>query len=456
MIPAVPQTSTQTILRLDELQEDLPNATRSGIRAFVLFGLVVVTAFIGGAAYWAASSKLDGAVVAPASLVVEGNRRTVEHLEGGIVTEIHVADGDLVEAGQTLLVLDDTDVGVDLDVIESQLADLVVRRARLQAQLAGNDSFNALDVTAAQGAKIDPMRWQKAFVTQKLLFDAETRTRDAEAALTAQQIASLEADLEGLRLQRDFNAKQLDITLLELEGLESLLDKGLVAVTRVNGRRVDVERLNGLDASLRTQEVQAHNEISELRLASIEETTQRDELIATELAEVEAGLAALQPQFLGAKARLKRVAITAPVAGRVVEMKVFTAGGVVRPGAPILDIVPLDEPLIVEARVNTVDIEKLHVGQASRVRLSAFDQTDIPEATGRIVDISADSLEDDRTGQFYYTARVTLDEVQNDQVASLDLLPGMPADLFVNTGERTALTYLTQPLRDRLVRTFIE
>ena len=140
----------------------------------------------------------------------------------------------------------------------------------------------------------------------------------------------------------------------------------------------------------------------------------------------------------------------------MVEMTVFTSGGVIRPGEPILDIVPVDQPLIVEARVNTADIEKLFIGQSSRVRLSAFDQGDVPEAEGIIVDISADSLEDERSGDFYYIARVQLNETQTDDIAALELVPGMPADLFVNTGERTALSYLTQPLSDRIARTFIE
>lgn len=193
-----------------------------------------------------------------------------------------------------------------------------------------------------------------------------------------------------------------------------------------------------------------------MRLTAVGTQTLRDETASNALAQIEASLASLGPQYVGATKRLKRVTITAPVSGRVVEMSVFTAGGVVRPGVPILDIVPVDQPLVVEARVNTADIEKLYVGQPSRVRLSAFDQGEVPEAEGRIVDISADSIEDDRTGEFYYVARVKLNQDQSDQIAGLDLLPGMPADLFVNTGERTALSYFAQPLSDRLARTFTE
>ena len=296
---------------------------------------------------------------------------------------------------------------------------------------------------------------------QKFDFETEptvdlTITGTDKGALTEQRVSSLTDQIRGLQAQRASNARQLDIVRQELSNLETLLDKGLIAVARVNARRVEAERLTGVDAVLHAQEAQSRNEISALRLSTVATQTLRDEAASTELAQIEASLATLEPQYTGAVERLKRVAIVAPVSGRVVEMTVFTAGGVIRPGAPILDIVPLDEPLVVEARVNTADIEKLYVGQSSRVRLSAFDQGDVPEAQGTIVGISADSLEDERTGQFYYVARVKLDDEQTSDVAALDLVPGMPADLFVNTGERTALSYLTQPLSDRLARTFIE
>ncbi len=456
MTPVVYNQPAQGVLRLEDFNRVEQKVPGSGIKGFVALGLLVVAGFVGGAAYWAAASKLDGAVVAPASFVVEGNRKTVEHLDGGIVRSILVADGDLVEAGQTLVELDSTDLDVNLDVISSQLGELTVRRARLIAQIKGQESFDLADVVTLQRVAMRSVNLDHAFVTQKQLFDADIQTRKAEQNLLDQQIANLRDQISGLQAQRQANGRQMDITREELGNLETLLAKGLVAANRVNSRRVEVERLIGVDASLTTQEAQARNQISELQLASIGAQSQRIGAASAELAQVEALLATLEPQYAGAVERRKRVAVTAPVSGRVVGLTVFTAGGVVRPGEAILDIVPADQPLVVEARVNTADIEKLYVGQSTRVRLSAFDQGDIPEATGTISDLSADSLEDDRTGEPYYLAQVRLDREQPDQVTALELLPGMPADLFVNTGERTALSYLAQPLRDRLARTFIE
>ena len=400
MTSALTPIAQTSVLRLEDYNQIPTKAQGSGITWLIIFGLLVVTGFVAGTAYWATASKLDGAVVAPASFVVEGNRKTVQHLDGGIVSDIKVKNGDLVEAGQTLLELDNTDLGVDLDVIKSQISDLSVRRARLVTQLKGGDGFEQDDVAGAMRVALEPAAWSDAFATQKLLFEAEQRARQAEDALTRQRIANLEDQVRGLQAQRASNTRQLDITRQELENLQTLKEKGLVNVARVNSRRVEIERLYGVEAALMTQEAQARNEMSELQLANLGAQTLRDQAASSELAQIEASLATLEPQFVGARERLKRVAITAPVSGRVVEMTVFTAGGVVRPGAPILDIVPIDQPLVVEARVSTTDIEKLYVGQSSRVRLSTFDQGDIPEAEGRIVDISADSLEDERTGQF--------------------------------------------------------
>ena len=456
MTSALSHQSSPPTLRLEDYNRVQPKIRGVGIKGFVFVGLLVAASFIGGSSYWATASKLDGAVVAPATFVVEGNRKTVEHLDGGIVRTIAVSNGDLVEAGQTLLELDSTDLGVDLDVIKNQLSDLMVRRARLLAQLQGAENFTAEDVATSLSVSVDPADWNPAYVTQKLLFDAERRSRVAEKAVMEQRVAGLEDQIRGVQAQRESNRRQLDITSQELIDLQSLLDKGLVATARVNARRVEVERLNGVDASLSTQKTQARNQINELRLTATGTQRLRDETASNELALVEASLTSLAPQYLGATERLKRVAITAPVSGRIVEMTVFTAGGVVRPGMPILDIVPADQPLVIEARVNTSDIEKLFVGQSSRIRLSVFDQGEVPEATGQIINISADSLEDERTGQYYYVAQVKLDDEQTEQVAALDLVPGMPADLFVNTGERTALSYLAQPLSERLARTFIE
>ncbi len=456
MTQIVPHNASRNALSLNEAEFiDISDAS-PWIGRYVWVGVITLMAFVGGSAYWAFASKLDGAVVAPASFVVEGDRKTVEHLDGGIIRDILIADGDFVQAGQPLIRLDSTDIDVDLNVLGSQMGELSVRRARLLAQMSGQDRFDEVSAMVGFQAGMERLHWASAYLTQKQLFDAEARARQTETRINEQRISGLKDEAQGLAEQRVRTQNQIEITLTELDSLQTLLDKGLVAATRVSSRQIELQRLYGVDASLRTQIAQAENQVRELELTLISQQKLRDEVIAGELAVVEAQLDLVRPQYAGTAERRKRIELLAPTSGRVVNLAASTTGGVIRPGEHIMDIVPADQALIVEARVKTGDIDKLQVGQSTRIRLSAFAQADVPEASGKIFDISADALEDERTGEPYYKARVKLDAQQSEAVAALDLVPGMPADLFVNTGERAVIAYLSQPISDRLAKTFIE
>ncbi len=456
MTQIVPHNASRNALSLNEAEFiDISDASPR-IRRYVWVGVITLMAFVGGSAYWAFASKLDGAVVAPASFVVEGDRKTVEHLDGGIIRDILIADGDFVQAGQPLIRLDSTDIDVDLNVLGSQMGELSVRRARLLAQMSGQDRFDEASAMAGFQAGMERLHWTSAYLTQKQLFDAEARARQTETRINEQRISGLKDEAQGLAEQRVRTQNQIEITQAELTNLQTLLDKGLVAATRVSSRQIELQRLYGVDASLRTQIAQAENQVRELELTLISQQKLRDEVIAGELAVVEAQLDLVRLQYAGTAERRKRIELLAPTSGRVVNLAASTTGGVIRPGEHIMDIVPADQALIVEARVKTGDIDKLRIGQSTRIRLSAFAQADVPEASGKIFDISADALEDERTGEPYYKARVKLDAQQPEAVAALDLVPGMPADLFVSTGERAVIAYLSQPISDRLAKTFIE
>lgn len=453
---AIAQVQPQQIARLNDMPSFYDMPPEPSIARYVLTGLFALVALVGGSLYWSLASKLDGAVVAPASFVVEGNRKGVEHIDGGVVRSILIADGAFVEKGQTLVRLDSSEIDVDLRVLGSQVGELSVRRARLLAQINGQEAFSEASVLPHIEEGLDRGNWYAPFLTQIQLFDAEARARRTELQISQQRVEGLLTQMSGLEEQRVSGQKQFEITQEELAGMQRLFDKGLVTAPRISALRVDLERLNGADAALRTQIAQAENQISELKLTRVSQQKLRDEAISTELAAVEAQLALVLPQYLGTTERRKRIEIVAPSAGRVVNLDVSTNGEVIRPGERILDIVPVGQNLIVEARISTSDIDKLRIGQSTRIRLSAFADSEVPEATGKIMDISADALEDERTGEAFYIARVRLDAEQPQDVAALDLLPGMPADLFVRTGERTAFAYLAQPISERLARTFIE
>lgn len=434
---------------------DIP-PQKSGIWFYICLGVVALLGLVGGAGYWSMSAKLDGAVVATASFVVESNRKTVQHLEGGIVRDLLVKEGDYVTADQVLLRMDSTDSDIDVDVLGTQLAELFVRRARLLAELSGKKRFE-FDLTRNPVVDALSPDEQKTLIdVQTVLFDAQVRAQTGEAEIVGQRVVRFEEEIAGLEEQREANGRQLVIIKQELGAFETLLKRGLTAASRVNGIKREMERLRGADAQFTTAQARAGNQIDELRLNKIgRERTRRTE-IASELADLETRISSVGPQYYGAREKLKRVAVAAPVSGRIVNMQVYTEGGVIRGGEPILDIVPESDELVVEARVATADIEKLSVGQNTRVRLTAFDQTDVPEALGAIVGLSADSLTDERSGDQYFVARIKLDSEQPEQVRDLELIPGMPADVFVNTGSRTALSYFLQPLNDRLARTFIQ
>ncbi|MEO1066559.1 MAG: HlyD family type I secretion periplasmic adaptor subunit [Pseudomonadota bacterium] len=435
--------------------DSIPRADR-GILLYGIIGLVCLLFLFGGFAYWSITAKLDGAIVAQGSFEVESNRKTVQHLEGGIVRELLVKDGDFVHANQTLVRMDSTDSDVNIDVLGVQLSELYVRRTRLLAELAGADSF-VFPVERYRIARaIDHRKLAELVLVQTKLFDAKKAARQREKAVVNQRIARFEQEISGLEQQRLAGTRLEELLLKDLKNFETLLKRQLIAESRVNGVKREIERLSGSDAGLVTAQTRAANQIEELKYNAANQKHLRFETLSGELADVDTRISSLEPQYHGVSERLKRIEVKAPVAGRVVDMKVFTQGAVIRSGEAILDIVPNADGLIVTARVDTKDIEKLRIGQETRVRLTAFDGSDIPEASGKLIDVSADVLTDDATGGEYYAARVRLDDKQTTEVASLDLIPGMPADVFFNTGARTAISYFLQPLQNRLARTFIE
>jgi len=416
------------------------------ISRLVIFGFLCISLFVGGSIYWSLTTKLDGAVVAPASFVVEGNRKTVQHLEGGIVSELLIKEGDVVVANQTLLRLDSTDTDVNLTVLGSQFSELVLRRARLTAELQDEAKFPPVSIAPEISKRLDEAKFVAAYQTQKSLFDTQRIARQSEEDILKQRIESLNQEIDGLESQRGANQNQLNIARRELGGLRKLFKQGYASASRVNVVQREIERLRGQDASFKTSQARARNQIGELKLSALSEKKNRRERATTELAAIQAQLATVEPQYLGVVQRQKRVDVKAPVSGKIVNLNIYTQG----PGEDILDIVPTDEALVVAARVSPTDIEKLRIGQETRVRLTAFDQTNVPEAQG------INSIRDERSGAEYFVAKVQLDEEQSADVEDLKFVPGMPADIFVNTGERTAISYLLQPLSNRLSRTFIE
>ena len=424
---------------------------RESSRGYVIAGVLIIAGLFGGAGAWATMAEINGAVIAPGRLTVESNRKTVQHLDGGIVSEILIKDGDLVEPGQLLMRVRSTIDQATFDATIGQLDELHARAARLESERDGKDLIEM--PAELKDRQVEP-EVSRILTGELALFQARRSSRSGTERLLNQRIQGYEQQITGLEGQIDSKGRQVELVMEEHRNLKALYDKGYATLTRVLSLQRQAEQLIGEQDAHRAEIATVRNNIAEteLELGQIERDFQ--ETVTTELRSVEAEIFGLQEQRITAEERLKRADILAPHAGVVLDLAVHTVGGVIAPGQPLMDIVPDADALLVEAQVATKDIDKITLGQASLVRLSAFDQTETPEINGTVAAISADRLVDEVTNEPYFMTRITITD--DEMIDQLDLVPGMPAEVFIETGNRTAISYFVKPLTDRLARTFVE
>ena len=436
-------------------REKLPvhRNARDGLGFHIWGGLIVLLALVGGLAGWSVSARLDGAVVVPGTFIVESNRLTIQHLEGGIVSDILVDEGETVRQGQPLVRLDSTVDSANLGVVESQLDDLLARRARLLAESKGEPE---IAFPPSLMARQHDSGILAILLGQQELFAIRQTSRATAANLNRQRIQRFGEEIAGLRAQRASNHKEIALIDQELLGLRKLYGKGYSTLPRLLALERQAERIRGQVAEHDASIARARNEIEELKLELVQREQDFREAATAELRQIEPQIATLRERQIAAAQRLKRIAVVAPRDGVVVGLQVNTIGGVIAPGAAILDLLPAGEDLVIEARVPTQDVDRITQGQASRVRLSAFDQAATPEVSGEVISVSADSFTDEISGDRYYNARIRLGDRAAWSAADIDLVPGMPAEVFIQTGSRTALSYFVKPLTDRLSRAFTE
>jgi HlyD family secretion protein len=415
----------------------------------------ILLLFFGGLGGWAALVPLSGAAVAPAIVAPDGYRKTIQHLEGGIVAEIRVREGTVVEAGDVLVVLDDTRARAEYAKTGAKLAAAQARGARLAAEQAGADepAFPA-DLLAEAGQ--DP-------ATEQLL-RAERESRLARRQVLADQIAVRDSQIaeansdlatsEGSLASID---RQLGLIDEEIATVEDLLVRGLdrkprlLALQRTRAE-LEGERNAAIGNAARTKELIGATAADRAALIS-----GRAEEVASGLAETRASINELQAAVRTARDILERSTIRAPVAGEVVELRLRTVGGVIGPGEPMMDLVPRDEPLVIEARVAPRDIDVVHPGLAADIRLLAFRTRYLTRIRGVVQTVSGDRLLDAKTGEPYYTAQIVIDTASlRQQVPDIHLTAGMPAEALIITGERTMFEYLIDPIRSTFRRALRE
>ena len=431
---------------------DHPNMGEA-IRRHTIAGVAVVVFLTFGVGVWAGTIQIAGALIAPGTIVVDSNVKKIQHPTGGVVRELRVHDGDQVKAGDLLVRLDDTIARANFAIVVKGLTELEARKARLAAERDQADAIKFPDDLLQNAG--DPEVAQ-VLTAERKLFDLRRAARGGQKAQLRERIEQLQKEIGGLSAQQVSKEKEVALIEKELGGVRDLYQKNLVPLTRVTALERDATRLDGERGQLVASIAQAKGKIAELNLQIIQVDQDASSDVAKELRETEGKIGEFVERKVAAADQLKRTDITAPQAGTVFQSTVHTIGGVIPAGEQIMLIVPDADKLAVEARVNPQDIDKVQVGQNAVLRFSAFDMRTTPEILGKVSRVSADTSTDQRTGLSYYTIRIALEREETTRLGNVKLVPGMPVDAFVQTGERTALSYLMKPLSDQIVRAFRE
>jgi HlyD family secretion protein len=423
-------------------------------RGFILFGMSCVALLAGGIGTWAATATLSGAVIASGQLQVESNRQVVQHPDGGVVGEILVQDGDVVEGGDVLLRLDDTLLRSDIGALESQLYEIIARRGRLEAEQIGADAIE-FDPELLKAAADEP-GVQKLIDGQSALFVAKRESTDKEMAALDERKTQLADQIRGSEAQVRAIRRQTELIGQELANQQTLLAKGLAQASRVLELEREAARLQGQDGELTSQIAQLEGQISEIEIVQLQKVAQLREEAISELRELGFRELELKQKRMSLLERLSRLDIRAPRGGIVLDMTVHALKSVVRPAEPILYIVPTDTDLIVDARIDPVNVDQIWQGQDAVLRFSAFDTRTTPEILGKVLRVSPDVIVDEATNQAFYRADVAPNPGELAKLQGQELVPGMPVEVFIQTGERTPLNYMVKPITDYFNRAMRE
>lgn len=421
------------------------------LRFHVIFATLVSLGLIFGIGGWAYTATLSGAIIAPGTFVVERNVKKVQHNFGGIVAEISVRNGDRVQAGQVLLKLDSTQIGAELEIVKSQLLELKARSARLAAERDGFDKIVFPAALEASGAAA-----QSVIEGETRLFDENRRTRENQKEQLRLRVGQLDEEISGLNAQKEAKGAERELIKRELSQIRTLNDKKLTPVSRVYAMEREERRLGGEYGGLVAQIARAKGQISEINVEIIGIDENSRATAQRELRSIEARLAELEEREIAARDKFQRVELRAPQSGIVHELTAHTVGGVVTAAEQIMLIVPEEDNLTVQARIAPKDVDQVVIGRPARLRLSAFNQQVTPEVPGHITHVAADVTIDPKTGESYYMSRLEMDEKELRNFGDLKLVPGMPVEVFMSTGDRTALSYLAKPFTDQVTRAFRE
>ncbi|MGE0055972.1 MAG: HlyD family type I secretion periplasmic adaptor subunit [Hyphomicrobium sp.] len=419
----------------------------------VFVGTATTVLIVFGLGYWAAATQLAGAVVAPGTVVVQSFVKKIQHPTGGVVGEIKVRDGDEVHRGDVIVRLDDTVVRANLGLIDAQLDHLKVRRARLEAERDGSALLELGNDIAARAGEPE---FAMIIAAERTLMESRGTARQGQKAQLAERVSQLREQIAGLETQHSAKQDEIAFATTELGAIENLWRRKLTPLSKIMALRRDHSRLKGESGQLKASIAQAREKITETELQADQIDQDLRAEVTKELREVQAKIAELEERRAAAEDQLMRIEIRAPIDGVVNQLVVHTIGGVVNPGESIMQIVPKNDNLILETHIAPKDIDQVRVGQDARIRFTAFDRRTTPEFNGQVVHRAADLARDQVSGQTFYVVQVALNDTAAQRDNGLYLVPGMPGDVFIHTGERSALSFLVKPLEDQLARAFRE
>ncbi|MCP4185131.1 MAG: HlyD family type I secretion periplasmic adaptor subunit [Hyphomicrobiales bacterium] len=422
-------------------------------RPAVFAGIVVMLFLFVGVGSWASTAHLSGAIIASGTIAIKGKPKTIQHLDGGIVSKLLVTNGDLVEKGQLLVRLDSVSLEANRKIYSTRLLDSLATRARLIAERDHMHEF-ILDETILSQLNIQPDN--AVLESQKKLFNARAASRQGQVDQLREKKEQFKHQTSGNVALKQSKTRQYDLLKREFKGVDKLFKKGFAPVTKTLALERQLEEILGQIAEYDSDLARIKNSISEtnIQILQIEREFRRE--VLSELQTTQTAISDTTQQIYATLQQLKRVDILAPVSGIIHELNIFTVGGVIGPGAAILQIIPQDDNLVIEANVEPQFIDELTIGQKATIRFSAFNQRNTPEIEGYIKTISPNSIVHEQTGIPFYRIILMVSDNEITKLEGIKLIPGMPAETFIKTGDRTPLNYLLKPLMDQIRRAFRE